>query len=76
LEEFTLKVDGPLLTFELTSKGFLYKMVRNLIGCVIGIGSGKLSIDVILEAFESRDRAIVGQTAPPEGLYLKQVEYI
>lgn len=75
LEAFDMICDGPYLYFELTSKGFLYKMVRNLVGCVIEIGLGKKNLSVIDKALQSGDRSLVGATAPPEGLFLKEVIY-
>ncbi len=72
---FDLIKENNLLIFELSSKGFLYKMVRNLIGTVIEIGAGKLELDVIDSAFNTGSRSMLGATAPACGLYLKSVEY-
>ena len=72
---FDLIKENNRLIFELSSKGFLYKMVRNLIGTVIEIGAGKLELDVIDSAFNTGLRSGLGATAPACGLYLKSVEY-
>jgi tRNA pseudouridine38-40 synthase len=75
LDSFSVNANDSLLEFELTSKGFMYKMVRNLVGCIVEIGSHKLELDAIDEAFQSGYRYLIGQTAPACGLYLKKVYY-
>lgn len=63
------------LRFEIEGNRFLYKMVRNLVGTLVDIGCGKLSKQPIIEALRTRDRKLVGQTAPANGLTLYQVLY-
>lgn len=72
---FHIEKEGSLITFELSAKGFLYKMVRNLVGCVIEIGSKKKDPSVIDKAFACHDRSLIGMTAPAHGLYLQKVIY-
>lgn len=75
--------DGPLgpvggeraAVFVFRGNGFLYKMVRNLVGTLVEIGQGKRSRDAVSEALRSGDRRHVGQTAPAKGLTLVGVEY-
>jgi tRNA pseudouridine38-40 synthase len=64
-----------LLTFILEANGFLRYMVRKLIGTIVRVGLGRLSVDGFAEILESRDRQHPGTKAPPEGLYLKDVKY-
>lgn len=65
--------DEGVLRFELEGPSFLYKMVRNIVGTLIEIGSGKLSdMAAILSAC---DRRKAGQAAPPHGLCLEAVYY-
>lgn len=75
LTQFSATFNGSQIIFELKCKGFLYKMVRNLVGCVVDIAAGKLDIAVIDQAFKSGNRSLVGMTAPAHGLYLQLVEY-
>jgi tRNA pseudouridine38-40 synthase len=75
LEAFELLIEGPYIHFELTSKGFLYKMVRNLVGSVIEIGLEKKPLSIIDDALKTGNRSLLGATAPPEGLFLKEVIY-
>lgn len=60
---------------ELTANGFLYKMVRNIVGTLVEIAAGKLPVKVIPEMFAAKDRRVAGQAAPPHGLFLVQVDY-
>jgi len=55
--------------------GFLRYMVRNITGTLVQIGLGKISPDEIPAILEKKDRASAGMTAPPHGLYLKEVIY-
>jgi len=58
---------------EVTGNGFLYRMVRIIAGTLLDVGFGKLSPNDIDGIIASKDRAGAGQTAPPQGLYLKEV---
>lgn len=61
--------------FDFYGDGFLYNMVRIIIGTLLEIGSGKKSLQIIADALESQDRRRAGRTAPAAGLYLKNVFY-
>ncbi|WP_326908446.1 tRNA pseudouridine(38-40) synthase TruA [Sedimentibacter sp. MB31-C6] len=67
--------EGKILRFYITGNGFLYNMVRIMVGTLIDIGKGKKEIECIEKAFNEKDRSILGQTARPEGLFLKEVSY-
>jgi len=60
---------------EITGDGFLYHMVRIIAGTLANIGSGHLAPNEIEGIIASRDRKRAGPTAPPQGLYLKEVFY-
>lgn len=64
---------GFRLEFE--ADGFLYKMVRNIVGMLLDVASGKRPIEDIPLAFEKKDRRFAGKAAPPAGLFLVQVFY-
>lgn len=55
--------------------GFLRYMVRNIVGTLIEIGEGKRRSEDIINILKEKDRTKAGKTAPPEGLYLKNVFY-
>lgn len=55
--------------------GFLRYMVRNMVGTLIEVGEGKRNSSDISVILASENRTSAGKTAPPEGLYLKNVFY-
>jgi tRNA pseudouridine38-40 synthase len=63
------------LEIQFHGNGFLYHMVRNIVGTVVDVGSGKRTLEDFGKIFAGRDRRVSGITAPPEGLYLKEVFY-
>ena len=60
---------------ELEADGFLYKMVRNIVGTLLEIASGKIKIESIPEILASKDRRKAGFAAPAKGLFLIKVHY-
>lgn len=61
------------LVFE--GEGFLYKMVRNIVGTLLDISRNKITLEEIPLIFAARDRRRAGRTAPPHGLFLMSVNY-
>jgi tRNA pseudouridine38-40 synthase len=64
-----------LLHFEVEADGFLYNMVRNLIGSLVEVGQGKRPESWLSEVLAAQDRRAAGTTAPPQGLFLLRVDY-
>lgn len=62
-------------TIFITANGFLYNMVRIIVGLCLDIARGRYDIDIIDQMFESGDRNLGGHTAPPHPLCLESVEY-
>jgi tRNA pseudouridine38-40 synthase len=60
---------------EVAADGFLYNMVRNIVGTLVAVGKGKESIEWPASAMELRDRTKAGMTAPAQGLFLVGVDY-
>jgi tRNA pseudouridine38-40 synthase len=60
---------------EFSGDGFLYKMVRNIVGTLLEVASGKRLIDDLPAILAAKDRTAAGQAAPPHGLFLIKVEY-
>ena len=58
-----------------SARSFLHNQVRSMVGSLVYVGDGKWSADDIARALDARDRAACGQVAPPDGLYLTQVDY-
>lgn len=72
---FTIEKKGCLLVFKIEADGFLYHMVRNLIGTLVEVGKGRLNPQNIPAILASKDRKNAGPTAPAEGLTLAHVRY-
>lgn len=66
---------GDLLVFRITADGFLYKMVRNIVGSLLEIGKGKQDPEWMDWVLEARDRRQAGPVAPARGLVLEKVWY-
>lgn len=64
---------GVLIEFE--GDGFLYKMVRNIVGTLVEVGSLKREPEEMVSVLASLDRKKAGQAAPPLGLFLSRVIY-
>ena len=71
--DIKIKKVGNSLTFTLTGNGFLYNMVRIIVGTLLEID--KVGEENIVKALKSGKRNLLGKTMPPNGLYLKNVEY-
>ena len=67
--------EDELVTFSVTGDGFLYNMVRIMVGTLLEINEDKIAPDAIPEIIESKNRKNAGRTVPPEGLYLDYVIY-
>lgn len=63
------------LQIRIRGNSFLYKMVRNIVGTLLYIGSGKLEEGCIPDLLLKKDRKLAGMTAPAHGLFLKEVFY-
>ena len=70
-----LEQDENTLWIEVTGDGFLYNMVRIIVGTLVEIGQGKRTAASVADAILSVDRRNAGHTAPAEGLYLKEIYY-
>jgi len=66
---------GPRIQITISADGFLYNMVRAIVGTLVEVGLGKRGTDSIPALVRSRDRSAAGPTAPPHGLCLLEVEY-
>ena len=73
--DLTVKRDGHMIAIEVTGNGFLYNMVRIIVGTLLKVGRGAFPEDCIPSLLSGRDRRRAGSTAPPQGLYLKEVVY-
>ncbi len=67
--------DGTWIVYTVTADGFLYNMVRIIVGTLLEIGKGKMAPSEILDIVHSRDREKAGPTVAAQGLFLKEVTY-
>ena len=63
------------LTIRVTGNGFLYNMVRILVGTLLEIGRGRLAPEDMQRILDARDREAAGPTAPAHGLTLMEIRY-
>ncbi len=61
--------------FTVCGNGFLYNMVRIMVGTLVEIGAGRIDINALKRALNGGDRSLAGKTMPPRGLTLMKVEY-
>jgi tRNA pseudouridine38-40 synthase len=71
----TVRKELRMIVYEIRGSGFLRHMVRNIVGTLLEVGSGKLAPGDIPAILEVRDRSKAGATAPASGLWLVKVEY-
>ncbi len=76
VKAFSVTRSGSLVTMKVEADGFLYNMVRIMVGTLLRIQQGKLSVDSIPEIIEKKDRHYAGPTAQACGLYLNRVNYV
>ena len=67
--------DGTMITVRVRGNGFLYNMVRIIVGTLLRVGSGMIDPEEIPEILEAKDRGRAGETARPHGLSLVKIEY-
>ncbi|MBR2674027.1 MAG: tRNA pseudouridine(38-40) synthase TruA [Mogibacterium sp.] len=70
-----IKNEAESIIIEIRGDGFLYNMVRIIVGTLIEAGEGRRPAESVREAIESRERSKAGFTAPPQGLYLKEIYF-
>ncbi|WP_138420148.1 tRNA pseudouridine(38-40) synthase TruA [Aquibacillus sediminis] len=63
------------IVFVCKGSGFLYNMVRIIVGTLIEIGTGSLTPSHMKQVLDAKDRVAAGKTAPPQGLFLWRVVY-
>lgn len=75
VSECSVQRDGDLIRFTVAADGFLYNMVRIMVGTLLRISEGKFAPDCIPGILAQKDRNGAGPTAPAYGLFLQEVFY-
>lgn len=67
--------DGFSLSYHIAANRFLRGMVRLIVGMCLNVGTGKLELDTVRRALDEQSRLQRSTSAPPEGLYLRDIRY-
>ncbi len=73
--DLSLEMIDGMMIFAIEANGFLRYMVRNIVGLLVDVGKGTRTPPDFEEVLAARDRKRAGITAPPQGLFLKEVRY-
>jgi tRNA pseudouridine38-40 synthase len=66
---------GSLLTIAVVADGFLYKMVRSIVGALVKVGEGRMTVEQLQKLVKAKKRSALVETAPAHGLFLWRVFY-
>lgn len=75
IEEIKISNKEKFISIDIVGNGFLYNMVRIIVGSLVDVGMGKINPIKVKEIIDSRDRNNAGKTMPAQGLYLIEVYY-
>ena len=75
IKKATWKKEESTYRFYITANRFLRGMVRAIVGTMLDVGTGKISVSDFQQIIASRDRKRAGMNVPPQGLYLMRVVY-
>ena len=75
IKRLSITKKGDNLIFDIEANGFLYKMVRNIVGTLLEVGRGKLKRGSIKQILSEKSRHAAGKTSKPKGLALLEVRY-
>ena len=74
-EAFWEEVAGGQWCFTITANRFLRNMVRAIVGTLVEVGRGKISIEDVRRIIEAKDRCSAGESVPGKGLFLVEIQY-
>lgn len=75
VKHITVRRQGALIGVEISANAFLQHMVRNIVGSLIYVGTGRESVQWLADVLHAKSRAVAAPTFDPSGLYLTGVEY-
>ncbi len=75
IKALKIKQSGEMVHIEVTANGFLYKMVRNIAGTLIAVGSRQIPVEDVAKILKAKNRDAAGNTAPAHALTLLSVKY-
>ena len=71
-----IEKEGDMICVRICGNGFLYNMVRIIVGTLLRVGSGYYEPEYMEELLKERNRQAAGETAPPQGLTLVKIDYL
>ena len=75
IDFMTAKINGNFIKITVEATAFLRHMVRNIVGTLVEVGRGEMTLISVSEAIKLKDRKKTGPTAPAHGLFLEKVSY-
>ena len=75
VQSLAVEKNGREILIRIRADGFLYNMVRIIVGTLVEVAFGRMRAEEIPGIIEAKSRTLAGMTAPPDGLYLNRVEY-
>lgn len=75
VSDLAIRREGDEIRIRITGNGFLYNMVRIIVGTLLRVGRGYYQPQQVLEILEAKKRTEAGVTAPPQGLFLMEITY-
>lgn len=75
VKAFSVQRDGDFVYFKVEADGFLYNMVRIMVGTLLFVSEGKIKSGELADIIQSKNRKRAGKTAPAQGLYLNEIYY-
>ena len=75
MQSLAISRDGEWVYLDAMSRSFLHNQIRSFVGSLVEVGAGRKPVTWITEILEARDRRACGPVAPPDGLFLTQVDY-
>lgn len=75
LDRCDVTVSGDEIHVWCEARSFLHRQVRSMVGTLVEVGQGKMSVGDVADALAAKDRARCGPVAPADGLYLVRVDY-
>ena len=75
ISDISIVPHDDIISFYITGDGFLYNMVRIIMGTLVEVGFGLKEAEDIIKILDAKNRIAAGHTAPPQGLYLEKVIY-
>ena len=75
VKKLDITKEEPYIYFTVEADGFLYNMVRTMVGTLIEVGRGKFTAERVKDILDAKNRGLSGPTAPAKGLCLIEVNY-